>query len=243
MKHILPIVAVVVLCYATAIQSAEEKINIVNEIGIATPITVTLTQANNPKKQKPVKIIKSSDKLFYNPTTNDMVTITYKIKDESFTQEFQPTALNDKELRITALKDILPMDKKWTAPKKQPTKVTISRPEEKETIKNYSLVIKDSLDTPITASSTFKANTDYVLKKPFLRLNKHESQKPFWIRYNSNKIILTGNYINGTNSVLGMVTVTAKDVPEGFRLVFWGNRADIVNPKDNTILKSLKFEQ
>lgn len=231
------------MCYATSIQSAEEKINIINDLGVTTPITVTLKQENSQKNQKPIKVIKSSDKLFYDPL-GGKVTITYKIKDETFTKEFlQPTALNDKELHITTLKDIVPLDKVWVAPKKQPIKVTIARPSDKETIKDYSIVIKDSLNKPIIASSTFKENTDYISKKPYLRLNKHQSTKPFWIRYNNNKIILMGNSINKSSPVLGMVTVMAADVPAGFEIVFWDSKVDIVNPKNKTVHRSLEFEQ
>lgn len=243
MKHILPIISACLL-YATALQSAEaleEKINIVNKVGITTPIIVRLKQEGKPETQKPVKIIKSSDKLFYDPKGRT-VTITYKIKDEWFTKTFEPEQLNDKELRIMAPDDIRPEIKPLIAPKKQPIKVAIIRPSVKDTIKNYSVEIKDSTGDPITTSSTFKENTDYVLKKPYLRLNKHESDAPFWRRYNKNKIILTGNYINGTKQAVGTVTVTAKDVPEGFEINFWDSKVEVVNPKTKTVKTSLNFE-
>lgn len=242
MNHILPLVAVFSLCYATSIQSAEEKINIINDLGITTPITVTLKQENSQKNQKSIKVIKSSDKLFYDPTGDKKVTIEVIMKGQRLQKNFSPSDLNDHVLHINdqAGNKFILLPKQLIPPKKQPIKVTVTR-SDKNIMKNYSVAIKNAADDLVSTSSTFKENTDYVLKKPYLRLNNHESTQNFWRNYNTNTIVLIGNTIDGRQKELGSLTVKADDVPKGYEIFFTDNQAHITTPKGEIFHKEFNL--
>ncbi len=221
-----------IIFYAGSSQAAAtlENINIVNKIGITTPITVSLKQEGTAVRttpQKPVKFFKNTKKLSYVATDNDtsIVTIEATIEVDGKpiigSERLKASDLSNRELHIgkdaTGKPTIIPF---VVLPKKQ--QVKSYKPNKNQ---EYIVQVVDSSSEPEQiAKATFKENTTRL----YVRLNKKEDTDPVLRPYNSNTIKVLENF-SDSRTLLGSFTIKAGKLPQGYGLMFYPDKAVVLD--------------
>lgn len=177
MKHRLRALTLAALCCATSLQIMAEKtaLKFINDIGIATPVTIDIKQGNGKEQKDTFR--RNTNKLYYDSEQDkEEVNIgaTIKIgKDFYHNNDFiKPEVLkNTKEIRIKKNDNNVPL--LVLVPKNGPRKQQIRayKPNKSDQKEDWTVKILDNKGG-IIATSTFKENTDYRAKKLYLQLNQ-----------------------------------------------------------------------